>query len=366
MVNGALVRQDLERRGIVVTDQEIVQARADVAAARAAGEPRAPDGRPVRPREVPPLPREPGGEGAGLLQYLEQYYRSEIPRQKLFAQVASDVYVSDARLWTLWQDTYDSARVTYAAFRPELLPDSAVKVSDAEISAFYDKNRKSYDRPGRAVVSLVAIPRAVTAADSAAAREKAAALRAEIAGGAKFEDVARRESADSGSGAQGGALGRGPRGRFVPEFEQAAYALAVGELSQPVQTLVRLPHHPRRRAAGRHAGRAPHPRPHGPERLQRRAHGSPGGPGREGRRGDRGSQEVRRGRREVPADARHRDRDRERAADLERQVRAERQRVGVRWGQGRRVERPVRLARGVLSRAPRLRHARADRRRSPR
>src|SRR5919204_226401 len=48
-------------------------------------------------------------------------------------------------------------------------------------------------------------------------------LREEILGGAKFEDVARRESADSASAVNGGDLGRGVRGRFVPQFEQAAY-----------------------------------------------------------------------------------------------------------------------------------------------
>jgi len=83
---------------------------------------------------------------------------------------------------------------------------------------------------------VVTIPRTVTAADSAAVRARADALRAEIAAGASFEDVARRESADTVSGANGGDLGRGARGRFVPEFERAAYALAVGELSQPVLT----------------------------------------------------------------------------------------------------------------------------------
>jgi peptidyl-prolyl cis-trans isomerase D len=76
----------------------------------------------------------------------------------------------------------------------------------------------------------------VTAADSAAVRNHAIALRNEILGGAKFEDVAKRESADSASGAKGGDLGRGPKGRFVAPFEQAASALKVGEISQPVLT----------------------------------------------------------------------------------------------------------------------------------
>jgi peptidyl-prolyl cis-trans isomerase D len=54
--------------------------------------------------------------------------------------------------------------------------------------------------------------------------------------GAKFEDVAKRESADTVSGAQGGNLGRGGKNRFATEFETAAYALKVGEVSQPVLT----------------------------------------------------------------------------------------------------------------------------------
>ncbi|GLC27524.1 hypothetical protein rosag_40370 [Roseisolibacter agri] len=236
LVNDRLVRQELDRRGIQVTDAEIIAAAQTSPPPELLQNPELQTDGQFDPEKYRRFLANPAAKAQGILQYLEAYYRSEIPKQKLFAQVASDVYASDARLWALWQDTHDSARVTYAAFRPELIPDSAVKVSDADVSAYYERNRKTFERPGRAVVSLVAIPRTVTAEDSTAARQRAQALRDEIAAGAKFEDVARRESADSASGAQGGDLGRGPRGRFVPEFEAAAYALQPGQLSQPVAT----------------------------------------------------------------------------------------------------------------------------------
>jgi peptidyl-prolyl cis-trans isomerase D len=76
----------------------------------------------------------------------------------------------------------------------------------------------------------------VSAADSAAVRARAQSLRAKILGGEKFEDVARAESADSASAANGGSLGKGPKGRFVAPFENAAFALKPGEISQPVLT----------------------------------------------------------------------------------------------------------------------------------
>jgi peptidyl-prolyl cis-trans isomerase D len=82
----------------------------------------------------------------------------------------------------------------------------------------------------------VTIPKTLTAADTAAARAKAEGLREEIVKGAKFEDVAKRESADTMSGQAGGDLGKRTKGFFVSEFEKAAYALPIGEVSQPVQT----------------------------------------------------------------------------------------------------------------------------------
>ncbi len=51
-----------------------------------------------------------------------------------------------------------------------------------------------------------------------------------------FEEAARTKSQDPGSAANGGDLGYFPRGQMVPPFEEAAFSLAKGELSQPVQS----------------------------------------------------------------------------------------------------------------------------------
>ncbi|MEO8562384.1 MAG: peptidyl-prolyl cis-trans isomerase [bacterium] len=172
---------------------------------------------------------------SGLLVALEQYYRSEVPKEKLAEQVTAGVYVTDLDLWRAWQDANDSAAVSFVVIRPA--PTAAdSNVSDSDLRKFYDAHKTEFDRPGHGIVSVVYIPRLVSAADSATTRARIAALRTEIVGGAKFEDVAKRESADSASATNGGDLGKGARGRFVAEFEKAIDALKPGEMSGPVLT----------------------------------------------------------------------------------------------------------------------------------
>ena len=69
-----------------------------------------------------------------------------------------------------------------------------------------------------------------------AARVEAEALRARILAGEAFEDIAREASDDPGSAGSGGDLGFSGRGVWVPPFEEAAFSLPVGELSEPVRS----------------------------------------------------------------------------------------------------------------------------------
>jgi len=234
MVSDILLQQEYKRRGISVTDDEILQAARTSPPPQVTSAPEMQtDGRfdPEKYRRY-----LSSSNAKPVLAQLEAYYRSEIPRQKLFDQVSSDVYLSDERLWQIWRDRHDSATVSFVSLRTDALTDTAVTITDAEISASYERSRKMWTRPGRAVLSLLTIPRNVTADDSAAAKTRIDKLRAEIVGGAKFEDVARRESIDSGSAVNGGSMGMAGKGRYVEPFEKAMAGLKVGEMSQPVLT----------------------------------------------------------------------------------------------------------------------------------
>ena len=237
LVNEVLLRQEYKRRGISVTDDEIKQAALNSPPPGALQSPDLQtDGR-FDPVKYQRMLASTQSQQSGLLQNLEAYYRSEIPRQKLFDQVSSDVYLSDERLWQIWRDRHDSATVSFVSLTTSSLTDTAVTVTDAEIQKYFDNNKKEFVRPGRAVLSLLTIPRMVTADDSVSAKARIERLRAEIAGGAKFEDVARRESVDSSSAVNGGSLGKGVnKGRWVKPFEDAVNSLSAGQMSQPVLT----------------------------------------------------------------------------------------------------------------------------------
>lgn len=236
LVSNILLEQEYKRRGITVSDQEIIEASQQSPPPELM---QSPDFQTEGQFDIAKYRRFIGSAAArsqGVLLQLENYYRQEIPRAKLFDQLAGDVFVSDAKLWSVYRDLNDSAQVSFVMFDASTVPDSAVKIPDSELRQFYDKYKAQLERPGRAVVSVISVPRIIGPGDSVATQQRAVALRNEILAGTSFEDVARRESADTVSGREGGSLGTGGKGRFVQPFEDAAYALKVGEVSQPVLT----------------------------------------------------------------------------------------------------------------------------------
>lgn len=95
-----------------------------------------------------------------------------------------------------------------------------VKVTDKELKEYYD-NLKPEIRASHILV-----------ADEAKANE----IKSKLDAGAKFEDLAKENSTDTGSAANGGDLSWFGAGAMVPEFEEAAYALKVNEISAPVKS----------------------------------------------------------------------------------------------------------------------------------
>jgi peptidyl-prolyl cis-trans isomerase D len=147
-----------------------------------------------------------------LLLQLEQYYRDDDPPEQADAAgIRGCLGVGRRALADVARPQRDRDGRLRALNISQLVPGD-VEVTDREVRSFYDANREQFRRTATARVNLAFIPKAPTAADTAAAMQRARSIRAEIEGGADFAEVAQRESADPGSAQQGGDLGTFGRG----------------------------------------------------------------------------------------------------------------------------------------------------------
>jgi peptidyl-prolyl cis-trans isomerase D len=175
--------------------------------------------------------------GQQYIPMLEQQARDDLLRTKLFTDITSDIYLSDAALWERYRDVNEKVSMSLTAIiGRNAVPDSAVPVSDAEVEAYYRSHLKEFSRPRAAFMSFVAVPRLLDASDSAAALARAEDLRKQIIGGLAFADVAKRESSDTTSAKNGGDLGTFAKGKMVAEFDKAVFSLPLNTVSEPVKT----------------------------------------------------------------------------------------------------------------------------------
>lgn len=112
-----------------------------------------------------------------------------------------------------------------------------ITVSDEEIRKFYDDNKSELAEEPQVKAShiLVGVDAAATPEAKAQAKEKAEAILKELKGGKDFAAAAKADSTCP-SKEQGGDLGFFGRGQMVPAFEEAAFALKPGEISEVVET----------------------------------------------------------------------------------------------------------------------------------
>ncbi len=119
--------------------------------------------------------------------------------------------------------------------------EKGITLSDEDLKKLYDAKKGEYEQI-KARHILIAYKGSAAAQPGKAelteeqAKAKADELRKQIVAGAKFEELAQKESDDVGSGAQGGDLGEFNRGQMVPEFEKAAFEAKVGDITPVVRT----------------------------------------------------------------------------------------------------------------------------------
>lgn len=156
---------------------------------------------------------------------------SEGKKELLDSMVVREIILEQAKKDGIDKDKEVAARLE--DLRKRLIVETYLKkkvekeaqISDAEMKKFYDENKEKFKAGDQVKASHILVKSEKEATD----------ILAQLKGGAKFDELAKKFSTDS-TAAKGGDLGWFPKGAMVPEFDKVAFGLKEGEMSGIVKT----------------------------------------------------------------------------------------------------------------------------------
>jgi peptidyl-prolyl cis-trans isomerase D len=207
---------------------------------------------------------------------IEGRMATDILAQKASAAIRSAAVVTEAEVQREYYDRNQKASVAWAAIDPAKYA-GAVTATDGEITQYYEGHREEFRKPATFRFRFLEFPPARFAADISvtdpeatayyakyqdrftrpervrarhilfastqagdaereALRKRAADVLARIRGGADFSAVAKEFSADKNSRDKGGEIGVVARGQLPPELEAPLFALAAGQVTEPIES----------------------------------------------------------------------------------------------------------------------------------
>ena len=172
--------------------------------------------------------------GSGRKQFADNIVRIEVLAQEGKRRKLDET--SLYRTQSTFQDANILANMTYEEIGKN------IKLDEADVRKYYEAHKAEFEqvRASHILIGVQGSPSPVRPGQKdltdAEALAKAQDLRKKILAGADFAQLAREESDDTGSGANGGDLGSFRHGQMVPTFEQAAFAMQPGDLSEPVKS----------------------------------------------------------------------------------------------------------------------------------
>jgi peptidyl-prolyl cis-trans isomerase D len=234
IVDRELVVQEAKRRGIVVTPEELTSVVQAMPSFQQNGQ----------------FDREAYLDFArtnyGSAAKLEAELKDNLLYQKMMTALRETVKVPDAEVRATWQSEGDKVGLVFVRFPLASAVGEIAKPADAEAKAYADKeadrvkklyedNRSHYDQKKKVRVRHI-LARVAPGGDDAVARKKVEEAAARVKKGEDFGKLAAELSDDPNTKTRGGEMGFVTEGLFDPAFAAAAFALAPGQMSDPVKT----------------------------------------------------------------------------------------------------------------------------------
>ena len=235
MVNDILLAQEIRKRGIQVTDREIVALIRSNPPQQILSDTAFHTNGQFDLRKYQQALQDP--RNLPFFSEYEMSLREEFPKEKLRQDVASGVVVTDQEVRRAYEEQNERARVSYVFLDPARFGGNAEpSVNPEDMRVYYEKHKWEYKIGERAAFRVAAFVKAPSARDDEEGGKKIEDLLARVRSGEDFGKLAKEASDDTLSGKKGGVLDWVGRGMMVKPFEDAAFALHPKEISGPVKT----------------------------------------------------------------------------------------------------------------------------------
>jgi peptidyl-prolyl cis-trans isomerase D len=187
------------------------------------------------------------------LQYSEEDFveqqRLEIIAQRVRQIIAGSVRISEDEIRESYERDHDTAKIEYIRLIPSYFADKldpsaaeleawAAEHAD-EVKQYYETNKFRYtnlEKMARARHILIKADEGASQQERDQAETKIEGLLKRVKAGEDFGLLAKQYSEDEGSAAKGGDLGFNPRGRMLPEFDEAMFNAKPGGITDIVET----------------------------------------------------------------------------------------------------------------------------------
>lgn len=153
----------------------------------------------------------------------ERFIDELVKKEMLFQEAKNRGFENDPEYK---QKLDDFKKLTLITLLLEKEIEDKVKIGEKDARSYYETHKEEFTANNQVRASHILVK----------TEEEANSILSEIKKGADFAKLAQSRSLDKGSAKNGGDLGYFSKGQMVPEFENAAFKLKVGEVSKPVKT----------------------------------------------------------------------------------------------------------------------------------
>lgn len=242
IVNNVLIEQEIEKRGITYTDKELVSFMLSNPPQMVYQIPAFSDNGSFSLTKYQNFIQDPANfkdpQGRQFLNYIEMESKRMLPRLKLQQSLENGLFVRESEVHDRWLREKEQRKMDWLYIPASRLGSYPGDVDTDALLAYYNEHREDYRREELRSLDVVFFPMAPTSTDSVDVMERANLLTERARSGEDFASLANEYSEDPGntspSGEQsGGDLGFFGRGRMTKVFEDVAFNLQQGQISDP-------------------------------------------------------------------------------------------------------------------------------------